>query len=92
MKGLPEAWSKESPPVMTTNVSRPNSLFQQQGSTDTGQDLKDLYLQDLSDGMFLIRPQQLRLTVRSHLLAASQSIDYLVFALLAHQMSNFLSL
>ena len=67
MKGLPEAWSKESPPVMT-NVSRPNSLFQAPPSTscseasvaaaamaaaasNVGQELKDLYLQDLSDGM-----------------------------------------
>ena len=53
MKGLPEAWSKESPPVMTSNVSRPNSLFQQAeaAQSNLGQDLKDLYLQDLSDGM-----------------------------------------
>ena len=64
MKGLPEAWSKESPPVMT-NVSqqhRPNSLFQAMPppssscseaatASNVGQDLKDLYLQDLSDGM-----------------------------------------
>ena len=61
MKGLPEAWSKESPPVMT-NVSRPNSLFQAPPPTscseasaaaasNVGQELKDLYLQDLSDGM-----------------------------------------
>ena len=59
MKGLPEAWSKESPPVMT-NVSRPNSLFQAPPTTscseasaasNVGQELKDLYLQDLSDGM-----------------------------------------
>ena len=68
MKGLPEAWSKESPPAMT-NVCRPNSLFQPPPSCTTttsmtltsheaaaanmGQDLKDLYLQDLSDGMLL---------------------------------------
>ena len=47
MKGLPEAWSKESPPqpVMT---QRPNSLF---GDPTSNSDLKDLYLQDLSDGM-----------------------------------------
>ena len=61
MKGLPEAWSKESPPVMTTtNLSRPNSLFQTPpppcsdaaaAAANLGQDLKDLYLQDLSDGM-----------------------------------------
>ena len=64
MKGLPEAWSKESPPVMT-NMSRPNSLFQTPttcseasvaaaaaaAASNMGQDLKDLYLQDLSDGM-----------------------------------------
>ena len=61
MKGLPEAWSKESPPVMTTtNLSRPNTLFQAPpppcsdaaaAAANLGQDLKDLYLQDLSDGM-----------------------------------------
>ena len=69
MKGLPEAWSKESPPVMS-NMSRPNSLFHSGlhgqppngsvGPSSVGgnqpasmgpQDLKDLYLQDLSDGM-----------------------------------------
>ena len=43
-KGLPEAWSKDSSPPLT---SRPNSLFHEPSS----QDLKDLYLQDLSDGI-----------------------------------------
>ena len=56
MKGLPEAWSKESPPALSTNVSRPSSLFQSGSNVhheaaNMGQDLKDLYLQDLSDGM-----------------------------------------
>ena len=51
MKGLPEAWAKESsnptPPVMGS-TQRPNSLF---GDPTSNSDLKDLYLQDLSDGM-----------------------------------------
>ena len=58
MKGLPEAWSKESP-GMSQQQQRPNSLFESVTSTvattvsSTGPnaDLKDLYLQDLSDGM-----------------------------------------
>ena len=45
MKGLPEAWSKDA---TATNMSRPNSLFGH-GAPES-QDLKDLYLQDLSDG------------------------------------------
>ena len=56
MKGLPEAWSKESPGM--SQQQRPNSLFESVTSTATtvsstgpNADLKDLYLQDLSDGM-----------------------------------------
>ena len=65
MKGLPEAWSKDSSAATgittgsigggsTNNMSRPNSLFGQHHQHSIGapesQDLKDLYLQDLSDG------------------------------------------
>ena len=65
MKGLPEAWSKDSSAAATgitgsigggstNNMSRPNSLFGQHHQHSIGapesQDLKDLYLQDLSDG------------------------------------------
>ena len=55
MKGLPEAWSKESPGM--SQQQRPNSLFESStvattvSSTGPNADLKDLYLQDLSDGM-----------------------------------------
>ena len=56
MKGLPEAWSKESPGM--SQQQRPNSLFESVtsqattvSSTGPNADLKDLYLQDLSDGM-----------------------------------------
>ena len=48
MKGLPEAWSKDA---TATNMSRPNSLFGH-GAPES-QDLKDLYLQDLSDGVYI---------------------------------------
>ena len=59
MKGLPEAWSKEATPTLMSQQQRPNSLFET-AATSTGDksasgpnpaDLKDLYLQDLSDGM-----------------------------------------
>ena len=58
MKGLPEAWSKEATPNLMSQQQRPNSLFENATSTvdksasgPNPADLKDLYLQDLSDGM-----------------------------------------
>ena len=63
MKGLPEAWSKDGQTAhMATNMSRPNSLFGHQtlatgsGGSESAHDLKDLYLQDLSDGSYLVNP------------------------------------
>ena len=58
MKGLPEAWSKEATPNLMSQQQRPNSLFETAATTvdksasgPNPADLKDLYLQDLSDGM-----------------------------------------
>ena len=58
MKGLPEAWSKEATPNLMSQQQRPNSLFEtattladKSASGPNPADLKDLYLQDLSDGM-----------------------------------------
>ena len=59
MKGLPEAWSKEATPHLMSQQQRPNSLFETAATTTADKsasgpnpaDLKDLYLQDLSDGM-----------------------------------------
>ena len=64
MKGLPEAWSKDgqSAAHLATNMSRPNSLFGHHsmttgsGGSESAHDLKDLYLQDLSDGSYLVNP------------------------------------
>ena len=64
MKGLPEAWSKEGQTAahLATNMSRPNSLFGHHsmttgsGGSESAHDLKDLYLQDLSDGSYLVNP------------------------------------